>query len=87
MRSTLAIKDCCHLSQRLERELIAAGEQAVLVPSEAQAMVHNCPDLSPIDTLAVVRAALHEPGLSDAHLDGVECEIRLMVDHRQEPRG
>ncbi|CAI7975191.1 transposase [Frankia sp. Hr75.2] len=36
----------------------------------------------PIDALAVARAALREPDLPMARLDGPERDIRLLVDHR-----
>lgn len=35
-----------------------------------------------IDALATARAALREPGLQEAVLEGEEREIRLLVDHR-----
>ena len=38
----------------------------------------------PIDALAVGRAALREPNLPIARLDGVERELRLLVDHRED---
>ena len=38
----------------------------------------------PIDALAVARAALREPGLPVARLDGPERELRLLVDHRED---
>lgn len=38
---------------------------------------------TPIDALAVARAALREPGLPAAQLDGAEREVRLLVDHRE----
>jgi transposase len=38
----------------------------------------------PFDALAVARAALREPDLPVARLDGVEREIRLLVDHRED---
>jgi transposase len=38
----------------------------------------------PIDALAVARAALREPDLPIARLDGVERELQLLVDHRQD---
>ena len=38
----------------------------------------------PIDALAVARAALREPGLPVARLDGPEREVRLLVDHRED---
>lgn len=38
----------------------------------------------PIDALAVARAALREPDLPVARQGGVEREIRLLVDHRED---
>ena len=37
----------------------------------------------PIDALAVARAALREPDLPAARLDGPDREVRLLVDHRE----
>lgn len=37
----------------------------------------------PIDALAVARAALPEPDLPVARLDGPERDVRLLVDHRE----
>jgi transposase len=38
----------------------------------------------PIDALAVARAALREPALPVARLDGPSRELRLLVDHRED---
>jgi transposase len=38
----------------------------------------------PIDALAVARAALREPDLPVARLDGPERDLRLLVDHRED---
>jgi transposase len=38
----------------------------------------------PIDALAVARAALREPDLPVARLDGREREVWLLVDHRED---
>src|SRR5215472_16861922 len=83
-----AVEDCRHLSRRLEADLLAAGEQIVRVPPKLMA---NCRDSArthgksdPIDALAVARAALREPGLPAARLDGPERELRLLVDHRDD---
>jgi transposase len=38
----------------------------------------------PIDALAVARAALREPYLPVARLDGQDREVRLLVDHRED---
>ena len=37
-----------------------------------------------VDALAVARAALREPDLPEARLDGAERELRLLVDHRED---
>lgn len=83
-----AVEDCRHLSRRLERDLLAAGEQIVRVPPKLMA---HCRDSArtygksdPIDALAVARAAVREPGLPAARLDGPERELRLLVDHRED---
>jgi transposase len=83
-----AVEDCRHLSRRLERDLLAAGEQIVRVPpklmasSRDSARTHGKSD--PIDALAVARAALREPNLPIARLDGPDREVRLLVDHRED---
>jgi transposase len=83
-----AVEDCRHLSRRLEADLLAAGEQIVRVPPKLMA---KCRDSArtygksdPIDALAVARAALREPGLPAACLDGPERELRLLTDHRED---
>ncbi len=83
-----AVEDCRHLSRRLERDLLAAGEAIVRVPPKLMA---HCRDSArtygksdPIDALAVARAALREPNLPAARLDGPSREVRLLVDHRED---
>lgn len=41
----------------------------------------------PIDAVAVARAALREPGLPVARLDGEARRLRLLVDHREDMVG
>ena len=83
-----AIEDCRHLTRRLERDLVAAGESVVRVSPKLMAHVRDSSrsygKSDPIDALAVARAALREPDLPIAHLDGIEREIRLLVDHRED---
>ncbi|MGX4693640.1 IS110 family transposase [Streptomyces sp. JNUCC 63] len=83
-----AIEDCRQMSRRLERDLLAAGERIVRVPPKLMA---NCRSSArtygksdPIDALAVARAALREPDLPAAGLDGDARELRLLVDHRDD---
>jgi len=83
-----ALEDCRHLSRRLERDLVVAGESVVRVPPKLMAGARRAgrePGKSdPIDALAVARAALREPDLPVARLDGPEREVRLLLDHRDD---
>jgi transposase len=83
-----AVEDCRHLSRRLERDLLAAGERIVRVPPKLMANMRTSGrsfgKSDPIDALAVARAALREPDLPVAKLDGAEREVRLLVDHRED---
>ena len=83
-----ALEDCRHLSRRLERDLLGAGEKVVRVPPKLMAGARQSARTrgksDPIDALAVARAALREPDLPSAELDGPSREIRLLVDHRED---
>jgi transposase len=83
-----AVEDCRHLSRRLERDLLGAGQQVVRVPpklmAHARTAARTYGKSDPIDALAVARAALREPELPVARLDGPAREIRLLVDHRDD---
>ena len=83
-----AMEDCRHLSRRLEADLLRAGERVVRVPPKLMAGARRAarqPGKSdPIDATAVARAALREPDLPVAQLDGPEREARLLVDHRED---
>ncbi len=83
-----AVEDCRHLSRRLERDLLAGGEQIVRVPPKLMAHARDAARTygksDPIDALAVARAALREPGLPAARLDGPERELRLLAGHRED---
>ena len=82
-----AVEDCRHLSRRLERDLLAAGESIMRVPPKLMAHVRDSARTygksDPIDALAVARAAQREPNLPLARLDGPDREVRLLVDHRE----
>jgi transposase len=81
-----AIEDCRHLSRRLERDLLGAGERTARVPTKLMAHARDAArsygKSDPIDALAVARAALREPDLPTAQLDGPAREVRLLSDHR-----
>lgn len=83
-----AVEDCRHLSRRLEVDLLAAGERIVRVPPKLMAKARDSARTygksDPIDALAVARAALREPDLPTATLDGPARELRLLVDHRED---
>lgn len=85
---TFALEDCRHLSRRLERDLLLAGQRVVRVPPKLMAGARRSsrePGKSdPIDALAVARAALREPDLPAAVLDGPDRDLRLLVDHRDD---
>ena len=81
-----AVEDCRHLSRRLERDLLGAGERIVRVPTKLMAHARDAArsygKSDPIDALAVARAALREPQLPAARLAGPARQVRLLVDHR-----
>jgi transposase len=83
-----ALEDCRHVTRRLEADLLGAGEAVVRVPTRLMAGAREGgrePGKSdPIDALAVARAALREPGLPVAQLDGEARSLRLLVDHRED---
>jgi transposase len=83
-----AIEDCRHLSARLERDLLTAGQQVVRVPAklmaQTRASARTRGTSDPIDALAVARAALREPDLPVASHDEVSRELKLLVDRRED---
>jgi transposase len=82
-----AIEDCRHLSARLERDLLTAGQQVVRVPPKLMAMSRKSARTrgksDPIDALAVARGFLREPDLPIASHDEVSRELKLLVDRRE----
>jgi transposase len=83
-----AVEDCRHLSRRLEVDLLRGGEQITRVPPKLMAHARDAARTygksDPIDALAVARAALANPDLPVARLDGPARELRLLVDHRED---
>jgi len=83
-----ALEDCRHVSVSLERFLVASGERVVRVPPKLMAGIRRQArergKSDAIDALAVARAALREPDLPSARLEGAEREIRLLADHRED---
>jgi transposase len=83
-----AVEDCRHLSRRLERDLLAAGETLVRVHPKLMARVRRSVreqgKSDPIDATSIARAAQREDDLPTASLDGPERDLRLLVDHRED---
>ena len=83
-----AIKDCRHVSRRLEQALLAAGERVIRVPPHRMGTSRKGerePGKSDeIDALAVARAVVKD-GVEQfpvAYLNKQAMEIRLLLDHR-----
>jgi transposase len=68
--------------------MLAAGERIVRVPPKLMAHARDAARTygksDPIDALAVAHAALRNPDLPAAQLDGPARELRLLVDHRED---
>lgn len=83
-----AIEDCRHLSARLERDLLTAGQKVVRVPpkmmAEQRRIARTRGKSDPIDAAAVARAALRQPDLPVASHDETSRELKLMVDRRDD---
>jgi transposase len=83
---TFALEDCRHLTRRLEADLLRAGHRVVRVPTRLMATARRSgrqPGKSdPIDALAVAQAALREPDLPIARLDGPTRKVKLLADYR-----
>ena len=83
-----AIEDCRHVSGSLERFLVERGEKVVRVPPKMMAGVRRSARVAgksdPIDALAVAQAFLRCPDLPEAHLEGPERELRMLLDHRED---
>jgi transposase len=85
---SFALEDCRHLTRRLERDLLGAGQRVVRVPTRLMAGARRGgrqPGKSdPIDAEAVALAALRHDGLPVAELDGPTRQVKLLVDHRRD---
>jgi transposase len=83
-----ALEDCRHLTRRLEGDMLRAGEPIVRVPPKMMASerqgTRTVGKSDPIDAEAVARAALRDPDLPVARLDGESRRVKLLVDHRED---
>jgi transposase len=82
-----AIEDCRHLSARLQRDLLTAGQHVLRVApklmAQTRAWARTRGKSDPIDALAVARGYLREPDLPVACHDEVSRELKLLVDRRE----
>lgn len=83
-----AVEDCRHLTGRLERALLGAGDAVVRVPPRlmagARRSVRTPGKSDPIDALAVAGAAVSEQDLPVARLDEPTRELKLLVERRDQ---
>ena len=83
-----ALEDCRHLTRRLESDLLKVGDEVVRVPPGLMAAerrgAREVGKSDPIDAMSVARAALREPDLPSARLDGEARQLKLLVDHRED---
>jgi transposase len=86
--AVFAVEDCRHVSGGLQRFLLARGERMVPVPPKLMAGARRGARTrgksDPIDARAVAEAALRHPELPAAHLAGIERDVRLLLDHRED---
>jgi len=82
---TWALEDCRQLTRRLESDLLRVGEAVLRVPPRLMASerrgARTQGKSDPIDAMSVARAALREPDLPVARLDGEARQVKLLVDH------
>ena len=85
-----AVEDCRHVTSRLERALLGAGERVIRVPpsltGESRKATRTPGKSDPIDARAVALAAIREgfDRLPVAFLDEQAHEIRVLCDYRDQ---
>ncbi|MFC3745066.1 IS110 family RNA-guided transposase, partial [Paractinoplanes deccanensis] len=83
-----AVEDCRHLTRRLEGDLLRAGCAVVRVHTRLMAAARRTGrergKSDPIDAEAVALAALRDPDLPVARLDGPTRQVKLLADHRHD---
>jgi transposase len=82
-----AVEDCRHMTARLERDLINAGQHVVRVApklmGQQRRSVRTPGKSDPIDALAVARVAAREPDLPIVSHDELSRTCKLLTDHRE----
>ena len=84
-----AVEDVRHVASGLVRDLLAAGEEVIFVPTRLMAGMRSGGrergKSDPIDALANARAALREDVfLPAARLNGQVLDVRRLPDHRDD---
>ncbi len=85
-----AIEDCRHVSARLERALLAAGERVIRVPAvmtgQTRKISRQAGKSDPIDARAVALAVVRDgvDSFSIAFTDEHALEIRVLCDYRDQ---
>jgi transposase len=85
-----AVEDCRHVTARLERALLGAGERVIRVPpsltGESRKATRTAGKSDPIDARAVALAAIRVgvDTLPVAFLDERAMEIRVLTDYRDQ---
>lgn len=83
-----AVEDVRHVSGRLQRSLLGAGETVVTVPPKLMAGTRRSArqrgKSDAIDARAVALASMREPGLPAAHFDERARAIKVLLDHRED---
>ncbi|HYA53770.1 MAG TPA: IS110 family transposase [Streptosporangiaceae bacterium] len=82
-----AVEDCRHVSGRLERALLDAGQVVLRVPpkmmAQARSSARTRGKSDPIDAQAIAMVALRTPDLPRAEHTGVSRDLKLLVDQRE----
>ncbi|WP_255597870.1 IS110 family transposase [Micromonospora sp. RL09-050-HVF-A] len=85
---SFAVEDCRHMTRRLERDLLRCGYRVVRVHTRLMAAARRSGrqrgKSDPIDAEAVALAALRDPNLPVARLDGPTRQVKLLSDHRHD---
>lgn len=86
-----ALEDCRRMTAPLERVLLKAGERVLRVPPKLMVISRKAERTyaksDAIDSISIARAAIREPNLPAAKLPGIDQEIKLLLDHRDDLLG